>query len=145
MYRNDHGRVAVVAVLLTLVAAVAVAQTETPAPEKAAASTARVTFEFGRGLDRETRTLQEPGTTFASDVDEVWCLTRIEGLAAPTTVTHAWYQEGETRARVDLPVGSANWRTWSSKRILPAWTGRWEVKVLDADGTVLGSAAFEIQ
>ena len=60
-------------------------------------------------------------------------------------MTHAWYHEGETRARVDLPVGSLSWRTWSSKRILPSWTGRWEVKVLDAEGTVLGAAAFEIR
>jgi hypothetical protein len=142
MYANNHGRRAALAVLLTLLAAAAMAQTEEAV---APAAAGWVTIEFGSGLDAETRQLIEPGTTFAPDVDKVWCLTRVEGLTAPTTVTHAWYQEGETRARVDLPVGSANWRTWSSKRILPSWTGRWEVKVLDAEGTVLGSASFEIQ
>ncbi|MCP4572388.1 MAG: DUF2914 domain-containing protein [bacterium] len=72
-------------------------------------------------------------------------MTRVWGLAGDTSVTHAWYHEGETKARVDLPVFGGHWRTWSSKLILPAWTGAWEVKVLDADGSVLASASFEIR
>ena len=104
----------------------------------------RVTVTFGGDLDKETRALVDQGEVFAPDVERVWCMTRVEGLTPPTTVTHVWYHEGETKARVDLTVGSQNWRTWSSKKVLAAWTGRWEVKVLDADGTVIGAAAFEI-
>ena len=66
-------------------------------------------------------------------------------MSPPTTVTHAWYHEGKTMARVDLTVGSENWRTWSSKSYLPSWTGSWEVKVLDTDGMVLGAAEFEVK
>lgn len=135
MRRN--GTIAAMAVLaaVLLVSATAGAQDEAPA-------TPRVEIIFGQELDREARTLVEPGTAFARDSERVWCLTRVVGLVAPTTVTHVWYHDGQTRARVDLTVGSGDWRTWSSKRMLPGWAGDWEVKVLDADGTVLGSASF---
>ena len=103
-----------------------------------------MTLTFGRDLDKATRTLVEPGEVFAPDVERVWCMTRVEGLTPPTSVTHVWYHDGQTKAKVDLSIGSQNWRTWSSKKILAGWTGRWEVKVLDADGTVIGAATFEI-
>lgn len=144
-------RMACLVVALLAVAAVAVAQDhpDNPAaPEDGTMPTAenpRVGFTFGRDLDRETRALTGAGEAFPPDVGQVWCLTRVEGLTPPATVTHVWYHDGETRARIDLPIGSQNWRTWSSKKILAAWTGTWEVKVLDADGTVLGSASFEIR
>lgn len=104
-----------------------------------------VDLVFGTDVDRETRRIVDQADAFGPDVERVFCLTRVRGLGGDTTVTHAWYHEGETKARVDLPVRAAHWRTWSSKRILPTWTGAWEVKVLDADGTVLASASFEIR
>jgi len=126
--------------MVAMTAGATLAQEEAAPPAPAA----KAVVEFGTGLDYETRDLIEPGAVFAPEIGQVWCLTRIDGLEAPASVTHVWYHGGETRARVDLPVNSASWRTWSSKRILPSWTGRWEVKVLDAEGTVLGASAFEI-
>jgi hypothetical protein len=104
-----------------------------------------VDFFFGTDVDRETRMVVGEATTFPADGGKVYCLTRVHGMSPPTTVTHAWYHEGKTMARVDLAVGSENWRTWSSKSYLPAWTGSWEVKVLDSDGMVLGSAKFAVE
>ena len=100
---------------------------------------------FGSGLDRESRLLVGPAVEFGPDVEQVYCLTRIRGLESPTTVTHAWYHEGQAKARVELKIGSSDWRTWSSKRILPAWTGSWEVKVLDATGKVLATFGFAVE
>lgn len=114
-------------------------------PAAAEADSVRVDLVFGTGVDRETRTIVGPAEAFTPDVERVFCLSRIEGLAGDTVVTHAWYHEGRTMARVDLPVRGEHWRTWSSKGIVPGWTGPWEVKVLDADGTVLASASFEIR
>lgn len=111
----------------------------------AEADSVSVDLVFGTDVDREIRGIVGAGELFAPDVERVFCLTRVEGLADDTTITHAWYHEGVTRARVDLPVRSSNWRTWSSKLILPGWTGVWEVKVLDSGGTVLASASFEIR
>ena len=137
---------------LMTVAVAATAQSADQAAEPPAATepmptanAPRVTIDFGRGLDQATRSLVDPGEVFPADVERVWCMTRVEGLTPPTSVTHVWYHDGQTKAKVDLNIGSQNWRTWSSKLVLAGWTGRWEVKVLDVDGTVIGSAAFEIR
>jgi len=98
----------------------------------------------GHGVDPATRQITGPADTFCAAVGRVYCLTRVVGAADSTSVTHVWYHEGRTLARVELPVRSADWRTWSSKRILPAWTGNWEVAVLDAAGVVLARHAFRI-
>ena len=100
---------------------------------------------FGTGLDRENRVLTGQADSFGSDTEQIYCLTRIQGLEGPTTVTHAWYFDGQAKARVELKVGSADWRTWSSKKILPAWSGAWEVKVLDATGKVLATFGFTVK
>lgn len=80
---------------------------------------------------------------FDAGTAQLYCFTRITG-AAGTKVTHAWIHEGTTRARVQLEVGSDDWRTWSSKRIAPGWTGDWEVKVLGSQGEVLATVPFRI-
>jgi hypothetical protein len=41
-------------------------------------------------------------------------------------------------------VKSVAWRTFSQKKILPQWTGNWEVKVVDSSGATLGSVAFTV-
>jgi len=143
------------ALLLLLVGAGALAATlqDPPAEPAAEAEPApagdetapTVEIAFGTEVDRETRTLVGEAAAFGPDLDRIFCLTRIVGMTPPATVTHAWYYEGKTMARVDLKVGSPDWRTWSSKRYLPAWTGQWEVKVLDTTGRVLASAGFEIR
>ena len=132
------------AVLLAAAGPVAAQEPAAPAATEAPATTGRVTMTFGTGIDRATRQITGEAAAFAGG-DTVWCRTLLEDLAAPTTVTHAWYHEGRTMARVDLDVGAARWRTWSSKIILPEQTGAWEVKVLAADGTVLGAGTFAIE
>lgn len=104
-----------------------------------------VDIAFGTDIDRESRELVGETAVFSAGIENITCLTRLMGLAAPTSVTHVWYRDGKTMARVDLNVASSNWRTWSSKRLMPDWTGHWEVKVLDSDGRVLGSAGFDVQ
>jgi hypothetical protein len=119
--------------------------TETLSPEPAPRVGTWVDFSFGTGIDKETRVVIGEATSFPADGQQVYCLTRVHGMSPPTSVTHAWYHEGRTMARVDLAIGSENWRTWSFKTYQPAWTGTWEVKVLDTDGMVLGAAEFEVK
>ena len=83
--------------------------------------------------------------TYPASVGKLYCFTHLVGAAAPTTVTHVWYRGDQEMARVVLPVRSADWRTWSSKRILPGWTGSWRVEVLDAAGQVLQTIPFTLQ
>lgn len=135
------GLFVVLAGLLALAAPLAVAQDAAPEGEPVIT----VDLGFGAGIDRETRALVDESTVFPAGTDRVYCRMHITGAVAPTTVTHAWYRDGKTMAEVELNVGSANWRTWSSKRLLPEWTGFWEVKVLDQTGKVLASSSFEVK
>lgn len=97
-----------------------------------------------RDVDRETRSPVGVAERFCVDDGPLTCFTRITGAVDPTVVTHVWYHEGETRSRIELPVRSIEWRTWSRKTMLPSWTGRWTVKILDAEGLVLASIEFVV-
>ncbi len=100
---------------------------------------------FGSGYDSEALALVGQSERFVAGIEKIWCRTRILGAEAPTTVTHVWYRNGKTVAHVELTVGSRDWRTVSSKRLLPKWTGTWEVRVIDSAGTLLKSASFIVE
>ena len=87
----------------------------------------------------------DPGNYIPADTQQVFCFTRLEGAASETTITHNWYYGGSLKASVVLPVRSSPWRTWSSKTLLPEWTGEWMVEVLAEDGTALESLIFHVQ
>ncbi len=82
--------------------------------------------------------------TVPADVDKLYCFTRITGATEDTWVTHVWYCEDKELTRVRLPVKSLNWRTWSSKRVMPQWKGAWRVEVLDNEGQALLIVPFSI-
>lgn len=73
------------------------------------------------------------------------CFTRIDGADTDTHVTHVWFYGQREMARVELPVRSSRWRTYSSKKILAQWTGDWRVQVVAADGSLLGELAFVVE
>jgi hypothetical protein len=81
---------------------------------------------------------------FGAEVGRVYCFTEISGAEEPTTIFHVWYQDGVERARVELGVRAASWRTWSSKRIPPAWAGDWKVVVEDAEGMALAEVELVV-
>ena len=134
---KNSGVMSVLVILVLLVMSLGALAQDAAAPS--------VQLAFGTDIDRESRELVGETAVFSAGIERITCLTRLVGLEAPTSVTHVWYRDGKTMARVDLNVASSNWRTWSSKRLLPDWTGHWEVKVLDSDGQVLGSAGFDVQ
>jgi Protein of unknown function (DUF2914) len=82
---------------------------------------------------------------FPASVAKLFCFTRVEGAAGDTTITHVWYRGSEEMARIELPVRPGDWRTWSSKRLLPAWSGEWRVEVRDAAGNLLQTIPFTLQ
>lgn len=81
---------------------------------------------------------------FKSDVEKIYCFTEIQTDQFPTTITHVWLHEGETMAEVPLNVGAGRWRTYSSKRMVPGWTGHWRVEVHAEDGTLLDATEFVV-
>jgi len=83
-------------------------------------------------------------TRFSAGVGTLFCFTRINGAEGATEVFHVWYFGDTERARVRLGVNSSNWRTHSSKIILPHEIGTWKVDVLDSEGKLLQAIDFDI-
>ena len=81
---------------------------------------------------------------YPAQLGRLYCFTLIEGATAETSVHHVWLYEGKEMARVTLPVRSAKWRTYSSKRIVPEWKGDWEVRVVDPAGNELTTGRFRV-
>lgn len=82
---------------------------------------------------------------YPADYGKLFCFTRIVGAKEDTQVTHVWYYQDDEMARVSLSVASADWRTYSSKRFLPQWSGQWKVIVLDAEENEITSIPFRLE
>ena len=75
----------------------------------------------------------------------LYCFTRITGAEEPTFVYHLWYHEETLMSRVELPVNSPDWRTWSAKKFLEDQPGEWHVDVLDVTGKLIRSVTFQLR
>ncbi len=60
-------------------------------------------------------------------------------------VTHQWTFNDQVMFEKTFEVKGPRWRVWTSKTLIPSWTGSWTVNVLDDDRTVLASKSFEYQ
>ncbi len=83
-------------------------------------------------------------SVFSKMVGTVYCFTLIEGAADTISVEHIWYHNDEKMAEVSLLVGSTKWRTWSSKKIMEDWVGKWRVDII-LEGDILRSEEFQIE
>lgn len=93
----------------------------------------------------EDRTPIEPGDVFPKEIENIYCFTRIVGVEGEREVVHNWYYNDNLVAEVTLFVGSPNWRTFSSKAILPEYSGDWKVEVVLKNGELLKQIMFVIQ
>ncbi len=84
-------------------------------------------------------------TAFSNMVEQVYCFTKIYSIVDTTSISHVWYYNNVEMARVKLSVKAKPWRTWSSKRIVEEWQGKWRVEVESADGDILSSKEFTIK
>ena len=95
--------------------------------------------------DVENRVPIGTGTNFPATVGKLYCFTKILGAGGETHITHVWYYGNAERFRIDLPVKSAAWRTFSQKTIRPHEIGVWHVDILDASGNRLEVLNFHIE
>ena len=129
--------------LLTVLATVATATTLGAQTAERAAPTIEVTRAVvATGI--EDREPIGESTTFSADVGTVYFFTEITGDFDETRIHHVWLREGEEVARVPLTVRGPRWRTWSSKRIPPEWSGNWTVRIVLGDDQVLGTVDFTV-
>lgn len=133
-------RIFAVLAIATLFAGVLSAQESAPATTPAATLSAEA--QLCTGIDARMPTGM--ADKFPPEVGKVFLWCRILGATDTTMVKHIWYYNSQEMAAVDLPVKSSSYRTWSSKTILPEWTGNWSVKIVDADGATLKEMTFTI-
>ena len=59
------------------------------------------------------------------------------------TVTHQWTHLDKIMFEKTFEVKAERWRVWTSKTLIPSWTGTWTVNVLDDERELLTSKSFE--
>ena len=70
--------------------------------------------------------------------------TELNGFSGQN-VTHQWTYNDKIMFEKTFEVKGERWRVWTSKTLIPSWTGSWTVNVLDNDRSVLVSDSFEYQ
>ena len=81
--------------------------------------------------------------TLSNSVERVFFFSDLRELAGQI-VTHRWEYDSQVMAEVTFKVGNgARWRVYSSKNLLPEWTGRWTVVVSNESGQALQTSSFE--
>lgn len=83
-------------------------------------------------------------TSFAKDIGQLWCFTKLSSDQDMTSISHVWYYNDREMFRIELDVKAKTWRTWSSKSIIDTWIGEWRVDILSSDGNILTSKQFTI-
>lgn len=93
-------------------------------------------------IDREPI---DAGQVFSATLDRIYYFTEVQSEMPTSEITHVWYYGDREMARVTLPIEGSRWRTWSSKQILPGWTGQWKVEAVTMGGAVAASQPFSIE
>jgi len=129
---------------------------DTVAPATEAPATAEPTQESGnsekpqgsvaRAIFTSAIVDREPSdnlVTVSNDITRVFFFSDLRDLAGQI-VTHRWEYNGKVMAEVTFKVGNgARWRVYSSKNLLPEWTGQWTVVVSNESGQPLKASMFE--
>ena len=84
-------------------------------------------------------------SSFVASVGLVYCWTRVAGAEGEAAIHHVWFHGDQEMADIELRIGGSPWRTWSSKAIVPEWTGDWRVEVRDSAGNVIETIRFTVQ
>jgi hypothetical protein len=96
-------------------------------------------------LTREVKQM-EPGEPLSNPIPkyvrQVIFFTKVEG-AKGQTLSHHWYYQNRSMAKVPLPIGSDDFRTWSSKQLSSAWAGNWRIDIENEAGKVIGRYEFD--
>ena len=83
---------------------------------------------------------------FTSNVDSLYCYTRIQNPGQKREVKHIWYFKDQMMTQVRYNVRKSNiYRSWTKKTILPNQIGDWRVDIQDNNGTIIGSKSFIIK
>jgi hypothetical protein len=82
-------------------------------------------------------------TSINKNQERIYFFTEFTGSKGQL-IKHRWEYQGKVMAEVNFNIGSSQWRCYSSKNILPEWTGTWTVSVVDDKNQVLAKTHFEV-
>ena len=80
----------------------------------------------------------------SSSYTSIAFFTELNGLSGQN-ITHQWTYNDKVMFEKTFEVKAERWRVWTSKTLIPSWTGSWTANVLDEDRTILASNTFEYQ
>ena len=81
-------------------------------------------------------------TEINNTTDRIYFFTDLRNLTGQI-ITHQWEYNDKVMAEVKFKVGGGpRWRVYSSKNLLPEWTGIWTVVVSDENGQILDTSVF---
>jgi len=81
---------------------------------------------------------------YPSGVGKLYCFTKLSEIPSEGIIYHIWYYGKKEMAKVELSISPPQWRTHSSKVIVPHWKGDWKVEIIYGDH-ILKTVAFAIQ
>jgi len=106
-----------------------------------AGSVSRASFTIG--VDNREPVIMVDSIS-SDSYDSISFFTELTDLGG-SSVTHQWMYNDKVMFEKTFDVAGARWRVWTSKTLIPSWTGTWTVNVLDTDRSVLESKSFEYQ
>ncbi len=74
---------------------------------------------------------------------KVMFFTELRDMSGQTAL-HRWEYEGKVMAEVPFKVRGPRWRVWSSKAMMPQWTGEWKVSVINGAGEVIAEKNLKV-
>jgi len=88
-----------------------------------------------------TRTIDEREPTenlenLTNENGQVKFFTELRDMSGQTAI-HRWEYDGKVVAEIEFNVKGPRWRVWSSKSLIPQWTGDWKVSVVNGAGEVI--------
>ncbi len=130
---------------LLVAAAPVLAEGEAAAVGEAGTAVAAVPqWEVARAIVTSGISEREPVddvNQLAADAGQAYFFTELRGMQGQRVV-HRWEHKGQVMAEVGFDVNGPRWRVWSSKNLMPEWTGVWTLSVVDGAGEVMVSRDF---
>ncbi len=78
-------------------------------------------------------------------VKALFCYSRTASKSSEhTTIKHVWQRDGKIVKEAVMAIKAKQWRAYSTMPVGRSSVGKWQVDVLDADGTKLKTVEFLI-
>ena len=96
---------------------------------------------FTIGVDNREPVIQVDSIN-SSSYSSISFFTELNNMTGQTA-THQWAFNDKVMFEKTFEIKAERWRVWTSKTLIPSWTGTWTVNVLDDNRAVVSSKSFE--